>query len=56
MIALSGYNFLTTLVLVFKKIKCDDKTQYDTYYLHSKTEIIIIDSEKKVKAGLLIQS
>ena len=29
---------MTTLVLVFKKIKCEDKAKYDTLYSHSKAE------------------
>ena len=31
---------MTTLVLAFKKIECDDKTKHDTFYSHSKTETI----------------
>ena len=32
------------LVLVFKKIESEDKTKHDTFYLHSKVEIIINDN------------
>ena len=32
---------MTTLVLVFEKIENEDKTKYDTFYSHSKAEIII---------------
>ena len=42
---LSGFKFATTLVLVFKKIESEDKTKYDTFYLSSKTEIIINESD-----------
>ena len=36
---------MATLVLVFKKLESDDKTKYDTFYSHSKAEIIISDSD-----------
>ena len=36
---------MTTLVLVFKKIESEDKTKYDTFYSHSKAEIIINESD-----------
>ena len=42
---LSGFNFVTTLVLVFKKIESEDKTKYDTLYSKSKAEIIINESD-----------
>ena len=32
---------MTTLVLVFKKIESDDKTNYETFYSYSKAETII---------------
>ena len=32
---------MTTLVLVFKKIESNDKTNYDTFYSYSKAETII---------------
>ena len=31
---------MTTLILVFKMIKTEDKTKYDTFYTNLKTEII----------------
>ena len=37
------FKFLTSIVLVFKKIKSEDKTKYETFYSHSKAEIIIND-------------
>ena len=40
---LGGFKFVTTLVLVFKKIENKDKTKYDNFY--SKTEIIINESD-----------
>ena len=36
---------MATLVLVFKMLESDDKTKYDTFYSHSKAEIIINDSD-----------
>ena len=36
---------MKTLVLVFKKIESEDKTKYDTFYLNSKMEIIISESD-----------
>ena len=33
--------FVTTLFLVLKKIKSDDKTKYDMFYSHSKAETFI---------------
>ena len=38
---LKGFKFVTTLVLGLKKIECEDKTKYDTFYSDSKAEIII---------------
>ena len=38
---LRGFKFVTTLVLVLKKIESEDKTKYDRFYLHSKAETII---------------
>ena len=29
------------LVLVLKRIECEDKTKYDTFYLHSKVEKVL---------------
>ena len=31
---LKGFRLVTTLASVFKKIKSEDKTKYDTFYLH----------------------
>ena len=42
---LKGLKFVTTLVLVFKKIQNDDKTLYSTSYLNSKAETIINESD-----------
>ena len=39
-----GFRFMTTLVLVFKKIESEDKTKYDNFYSSSKAEIIINES------------
>ena len=36
---------MTTLILVFKKIESEDKTKYDSFYLYSKVEIIINESD-----------
>ena len=36
---------MTTLVLRFKKIEREDKTKYGNFYLSSKTEIIINESD-----------
>ena len=33
------------LVLVFEKMESEDKTKYDTFYLHSKAETIINESD-----------
>ena len=42
---LKGFKFVTTLVLVFKKIESEDKTKYDSFYSSSKAEITISESE-----------
>ena len=42
---LKGFKFMTTLVLVFKKIESKDKTKYDNFYSGSKAEIIINESD-----------
>ena len=42
---LKGFKFVTTLVLVFKKIEREDKTKYDTFYSDAKAEIIINESD-----------
>ena len=36
---------MSTLVLVFKKIECEDKKRYDTFYWKSKAGIIINESD-----------
>ena len=45
MTGLRGFKFVITLVLVLKKIQSDDKTKYDTFYLHPKAETIINESD-----------
>ena len=45
MTQLKDFKFVATLVLVFKKIENKDKVKYDTFYSHSKAEIIINDSD-----------
>ena len=45
MTQLKGFQFVTTLVLVFKKIESEDKTKYDNFYSSSKDEIIINESD-----------
>ena len=41
---LRAFKFVTTLVLVFKKIKSKNKTKYHNFYSSSKAEIIINES------------
>ena len=36
---------MTTLVLVFEKMESEDKTKFDHFYLSSKVEIIINESD-----------
>ena len=45
MTQLKDFKFVTTLVLVFKKIESDDKTKYETFYSNLKAEIIINKSD-----------
>ena len=45
MTELRVFKFITTLVLVFKKIESEDKTKYDTFYSNLKTEIIINEND-----------
>ena len=45
MTQLKPFKFLTTLVLVFKKIEREDKSKYDNIYSSSKAEIIINESD-----------
>ena len=40
MTQLKSFEFITPLVLVFNKIKIEDKTKYDNFYSSSKEEII----------------
>ena len=42
---LRGFKFVTTLVLVFKKIESKDKTKYDNFYSSSKVETFINESD-----------
>ena len=42
---LKEFKFVTTLVLVLKKIENEDKRKYDTFYSHSKAETIIHESD-----------
>ena len=42
---LRGFKFVTTLVLVFKKIESDDKTKYKAFYSHSKAKVVINESD-----------
>ena len=41
---LKGFKFMAVLVLVFKKIESEDKTNYDSFYSSSKAEMIINES------------
>ena len=41
MTPLKGFKFVTTLVLVFKKIENEDKKKFDSFYSSSKAEIVI---------------
>ena len=45
---LRGFKFVTTFVLAFKKIEIKDKTKYCNFYLISKAEIIINESDIKM--------
>ena len=45
MTELRGFKSVTKLVLVLKKVESDDKTKYDTFYLHSKPETVINKSD-----------
>ena len=44
MTQLKGFKFVTTLVLVFKRIESESKTKYNNFYSSSKAEIIINES------------
>ena len=45
MTQLKGFKFVTTLVLVFKKVESEDKTKFDNFYSNSKAEMIINESD-----------
>ena len=42
---LSGFKFVITLVLVYKKLENEAKTKYDNFYSSSKTEIITNEND-----------
>ena len=42
---LRGFKLVTTPALVLKNIESEDKTKYDTFYLHSKAERIVNESD-----------
>ena len=42
---LKGFRFVTTLVLVFKKIENEVKTKYDNSYSSLKAKLIINESD-----------
>ena len=42
---LKTFKFVTTSVLEFKKVKSHDKTKYSIFYLNSKAETIINESD-----------
>ena len=55
---LKGFKFVTTLVLVFKKIKSEDKTKYNTFYSNPKAEIVTNESDiddmfKSIYTGII---
>ena len=45
MTQLRAFKFVPRLVLVFKKVECEDKTTYDNFYSNSKKEVIIYESD-----------
>ena len=45
MTQLKGFKFVTTLVLVFKKIESKNKRKYDAFYSSSKADITINESD-----------
>ena len=45
LLQLKGFKFVTTLVLLSKKIESEDKTKYDNSYASSKSERIINESD-----------
>ena len=44
MTELRGFKFVTTLVILFKKIESDDETKYSTFYSNSKAEAVVNES------------
>ena len=42
---LRGCKFVTTLVLVFKRMKNTDKSKFNNFYSNSKVEIIINETD-----------
>ena len=42
---LRGFQLVTTLVLVLKKIESEVKTKYDTFYSRSKAETVINEKD-----------
>ena len=52
---LRGFEFVTRLVLVFKKIESDDKTKYDTFYSHLKTETTDFSKHFNLRPFLLLR-
>ena len=42
---LKGFEFVTTFVLMFKKMESEDKTKYDNFYSSSIAEIIISEND-----------
>ena len=45
MTELRGFEFVATLVLLFKNIENYDKTKYDAFHSNSKAEITVIESD-----------
>ena len=45
MTQLKGFEFVTTLNLVYKKVESEDKRKYDNFYSSSKAETIINESD-----------
>ena len=48
-----GFKFVTTLVLLFKKIESEDNTKYDHFYSSSKAESDIDDVFKSIYATII---
>ena len=45
MTQLQGFKFVTTLALMFRKIESEHKTKNDNFFLSSKAELIINESD-----------